>query len=85
MAAQLVTVALVWTPTGPGQFHEFEAVSGADVFLAYRHRTDYGWSWWEVQKAGSREPARQCGELPRTIQRWAWVPDQAAQQQEGVA
>ena len=43
-----------WTQVtpGPDHWHEFERVIEGHVFRAYRHRTDYGWSWWTVTKDG---------------------------------
>lgn len=66
-----VHTALTWTRTDPRTRHEFEATLDGVVYRAYRHRTEYGWSWWEItedHKPSSINSGRQT-ELPRAI----WV------------
>lgn len=70
---QLVTVNLDWQRAAPKAAHEFVAVTDAgDVFKAFRHRTDYGWSWFSITKNGQPSTinsGRQT-ELPGSIQEW---------------
>lgn len=72
----LATVNLNWQSNPSyglaGGWHEFEAVDGADIFRAFRHRSGYGWSWFEITKNGQPSSigiGRQT-ELPRSFQEW---------------
>lgn len=72
MTTTYQTVTLTWTHATPEAPHAFEAVENGDIYRAYRHRTDYGWSWYSITVNG--EPStinsgRQT-ELPRTVSFW---------------
>lgn len=64
-------VTLTWNRTDPREYHEFEAELDGVVYRAYRHRTPYGWSWFEITENGKPSlinSGRQT-ELPRRIWR----------------
>jgi hypothetical protein len=68
----LTRISLDWTRSDPKAAHEFEALALGVTFRAYRHRTDYGWSWFEITEDGKRSSinsGRQT-ELPRILERW---------------
>lgn len=48
----MVTVQLEWKRTDPATAHEFEATAHGSTYRAFRHRTHYGWSWFEIHRNG---------------------------------
>lgn len=77
MTQALMTVTLNWQPADAKAAHEFVAVAdGGDVFKAFRHRTDFGWSWFTFTR---NDQATSIGsgrttELPRSFEEWRDVP-----------
>ena len=47
------TVCGGWAVMPASSRHEFEMAADGAVYRAYRHRTDYGWCWWEVTRDGA--------------------------------
>jgi hypothetical protein len=41
-----------WVVAAPSAAHAFEVTIAGHAFKAFRHRTDYGWSWFTVTKDG---------------------------------
>lgn len=72
MTEKFTTITLDWQPTTSSTRHDFEATENGNVYRAYRHRSDYGWSWFTITKNG--EPTTinsgRSTELPRMIQEW---------------
>lgn len=65
----MIKVNLIWERCDLSQRAEFRAEALGNVFLAYRHRTGYGWSWWEVHHNG--KDIGNTGDLPT----YSYVPE----------
>jgi len=70
MSQTLTTVALDWKRTEPSNPAEFEAHAVGSTFRAFRHRTDYGWSWFEIERDGKHVQYMDGTSLRQTITEW---------------